>query len=200
MQTRLICDGATIGALYLPPFALTPGRCVCLHLPSAITDDEARLIPALTGRETVRGIHVQSRVLAATMFDLPFPGRFVGIFYRPRIEAWLRSLHIPVEKIADILARNGWTNKTRLEQLPGTPKTLLALEAAWAQNAEAIVFSTAGLDPLGEKRVNEAVSQRLNDCPAVYLSSEYTCNGQVGRRCFKPGICIDVVAVGSLTL
>jgi hypothetical protein len=200
MHTRLLCEGAKVGALYVPPFALVPGSCVCLHLPSPITDDTERLARALTGREVVRGIHIESRVLSAVLWDLPYPGRFLRIFYRPRIESWLRSLRIPPSKITGILARHGWTNKTRLEQLPGTPKTLLVLEAAWAQNAEALVFTTMGLDPLGEMRVNEAVAQRLDDCPAVYLSTQYTCNGELGRRCFKPGICIEAVAADSLAL
>jgi hypothetical protein len=198
MHARLLCEGATVGALHVPAFELHAGSCICLHLPSPITGIE-RLARALTGREAVCGIHVQARMLSAiASVDLPHPGRLLRIVCRPRIESWLRSLGISAQESAAILRRHEWTKNTRVEQLPGTPSTLLALEAAWAQKAEGIVFTTMGLDPLGEMRVNETVRQRLGDCPAIYLSTQYTCNGQIGRRCFNPGICIEAVAADSL--
>jgi hypothetical protein len=201
MDAPLVCDGATVGALHVPPFELRRGGCICLHLPSPITDDMERLVATLTGRAPLPGIHIHGRVLSAiTGIDLPIPGRFLRIFYRPRIESWLRKKGISAEEIKRILARHGWTSSTRVENLPGTPKTFLALEAAWAQDAEGIVFTTMGLGPLGEMRVNEAVLQHLDYCPAIHLSTQYTSNGEVGRRCFKPATCLELVAADSPAL
>jgi hypothetical protein len=201
MTARLVCEGAQVGSLHVPPFELRPGTSICLHLPSPVRyGDMERLAWAFTGRDGVRGIHVQARMLSALSdVDLPHPRGLLGLFYRPRVKTWLlRRSRRSAEEVNRILHRHGWTDKTQIVRLAGTPKTLLALEAAWAAGAEGILFTTMGLDPLGEERVKELVLQHLEDCPAVHLSTQYTCNGQVGRRCFTPGICIETLEATSL--
>jgi hypothetical protein len=76
--------------------------------------------------------------------------------------------------------------------LPGTPRNLLSVEAAWLSGAEAVVFTTLGLDPLGREAVYEVVSSHFLQGGAIHLSFPFLQNERWGRHCFRGTTCIEL--------
>src|SRR5207302_9170661 len=61
--TVLSSDGATLGGLYVPPFRLSGGDLICLHLPGLSgSAEEETLVAALTGKQPVPGLHRSGEV------------------------------------------------------------------------------------------------------------------------------------------
>jgi hypothetical protein len=188
---RISCDGVIIASLSLPPFQLKLGEVLCLHLPSpALSKEETHLINALTGKRLVLGLHLFGRVCFAAP---PTRRGIFGLFRSLHPIDWLRHSGGLLRAEAEaIIERLGLKPEWRLSQLPATPRTLLGLEAAWAQGAEVVVFSTTGLDPTGVLAVFEAVASRLDRCAAISLSYPSVQNGQMKRDCFRGALCLEV--------
>src|SRR5437870_240174 len=64
---RLICDGIMVGKILLPPFRLSLGDLICLHMPClAGSREETEVVEALTGSRALTGIQVHGRAIAAS--------------------------------------------------------------------------------------------------------------------------------------
>ncbi len=61
--------------------------------------------------------------------------------------------------------------KLKYENLPLTPRLLVDLRAALSSGAQLIVFTSAGLDPLGIEQVTASVSDMLGPCSAIEVVS-----------------------------
>jgi hypothetical protein len=122
---------------------------------------------------------------------------------------WLMRPYVTSRKAVDWLARKGgiassearaWLTELdldpdrRIGELAGNPRTLLGLAASWAGGAEVVVFTTAGCDPGGKRRIAGEVERRLNQCPAIHLTYPVTCQGRTEPGCLPlPGrICREV--------
>ncbi len=194
-RTRIHCQGMTVAGRNLPPFDLRGGDFVCLHMPDAVDwDAETKMAEVLCGKMPQSGLQVCGKVVSALYWtELPLRGGFLRMFRRPRVAHWLhKRFGLSSSIVEDILRRHSWTKQTMIEQLPGTPKVLLALEAAWARSAEAIVFSASGLDPLGRQLIYKTIVPRLQDCPVIQLSHQFWTNGQYYRDCFPGVTCLEV--------
>jgi hypothetical protein len=199
MERLLVaCEGITVGSLQVPPFELRAGRLVCLHVPGpADSADQFHLVQALTGARPLPGLRLFGRVEAA--MPPTQPAGLLGLFRRlPRAATWLsRSAGIPAAEAEAIVARLVQATDERVGQLPighlpMNPRTLLGLEAAWARGADAIVFTTVGIDPRGYRLVFEAVSSRLPRCAAIRLSYARWTQGGWERACFPLGTCVEL--------
>lgn len=188
---RMVCDGITVGSLRVPPFQLGGGDLLCLHLPCpAFSREEKQVAHALTGKRPLPGLRISGRVTLA--FPPVVRAGLLGLFHRPLAVDWLRRASgISDLEAGAILLRLGIRAGARVGELPGTPRTLLGLEAAWAGAADALVFLTAGLDPLGRRAVFEAVATHVSRCPAVHLSHAYTTQGRWERSCPPGASCIE---------
>jgi hypothetical protein len=157
------------------------------------SEEENQLIQVLIGKRPVPGLQLHGRVEHA----YPPSGRtgLLGILRPLRSVDWLRrSAGVSLAEANAIVARLGLNPAWRLDQLAGTPKTLLGLEAAWARGAEVVVFSAAGLDPLGTQQAFREVASKLDHGAAVYLSYSFLQNGQEKRECFPGGACIELIS------
>jgi hypothetical protein len=117
-----------------------------------------------------------------------------------RITDWLqytagvpqREAESMLEEGRSILKDHDFAHDWQVCRLPGNPKVVLGLQAAWALGAEAVVFSLVGLDPWGREKIHEAVRARLDRCAAIELSYEFVSNGQPGRDCMPSARCLEV--------
>jgi hypothetical protein len=189
---RLSCEGITLGETILPPFELRAGEGVCLHVPwDGFSREEDQLVRALTGKEAVRGLHLFGKIFRAV--PAVSTRGLLGFFHQPRVVDWFRkAAGVTRAQARNVLTRLGIRAEGRISQLAGTPRTLLGLEAAWARCAEAIVFSTSGLDLCGRSDVLQAVSSHLDRCPAIYLSHWFWQGGQKKRECFPGATCVEI--------
>ncbi|MBL8800211.1 MAG: hypothetical protein JNM56_40395 [Planctomycetia bacterium] len=111
----------------------------------------------------------------------------------PRPAEWLqRVAGLSPTDSAAVVERLGLRPQWRLSQLAMNPRTLLGLEAVWAQGADAVVFQTAGCDPAGLRRVFEAVTGHLMECAAVYLSFEFWQDDRIQRNHLSGAACLEV--------
>jgi hypothetical protein len=189
---RIYCEGVTTGPLWVPPFQLRVEDFICLHMPCLSNSKEERLVvELLTGELPDRRISLSGRVLLA---DPPVcPAGFFGLFRRTRVANWLqRKASIPAPEARAIASRLGLHGDDQVCRLPGNPRALLGLEAAYARGAEAIIFSTVGIDFRGRKAVHESVLSRIDQCPAIHLSFQYWTQGRLERFCHPRARCIDV--------
>jgi hypothetical protein len=196
-RTLITCGGSVVGSLRLPAFTLKTRGFVCLHLPGAVDSEGSRRVAqVLAGERTAAGLEVTARVCRAA----PPTQRagLLGLVRRPRAVDWLRrSGHLTRAQAEAVVTRlvhaaDGRVEHLRVGQLPGTPRVLLGLEAAWARAAEVVLFTTAGLDPLGRRMVYQAVAARLPQCAAVHFSHEYTTQGRWERDCYEGASCVEV--------
>jgi len=65
-----------------------------------------------------------------------------------------------------------------LSRFAGTPRMLLGLRKVYAHSPAVIVFSTAGLDPLGARDTCRFVAEHLPGCSAIYLARPVSRQGQ----------------------
>jgi hypothetical protein len=188
--TRISCSGMQIGAVQIPPFQLRDGELICLHMPSpALSDLEKQIIDLLTGKRS--GLQVSAQV---TWIDPPsWTKGLLGLFYQPRAVAWLRRVaRISPQEALSIVERLGLRREWRVSQLSWDERSLLGLEAAWANRAETIVFSTVGCSFLGRRAIYEAVLSHIDQCPAIHLSYAYWTQGRQERFCHPKARCLEV--------
>jgi hypothetical protein len=186
---RLSCEGVLIGSIWIPPFQLNTGEAACLHMPClAWSREESEIVQALTGERPVPGLRLLGRVRWADP-----PRSTTGWrrwFSQSKAATWLRRA-APITHAQSLatVARLGLRPEWRISQLSGNLQLLLALEAAWAQGAEVVVFSTVGCI---HEPIHDAVAARLAECAVIKLSYEYTQNGRKQRDCFPHSLHVEL--------
>ncbi len=187
-------DGCSIGSLCIPAFELRSGEGICLHLPpSTISPEVEHLIRVLTGKTPLSGIQLFGRVHWAT----PVRNRRYGLtgLFRPmRVADWLTRIAGASPAQAQTILHKLQPSKgdSCIEQLAGTPRTFLSIEAAWLAGADVVIFTTAGLDPLGREAVYQAVASRFPQKSAIHVSFPFLQNDQWGRQCFPGTTCLEL--------
>lgn len=196
MDTLLLSSsGFPVGSFIVPVFQLRRGECVCLHLPEAVPSVEVeRLIEILTGKIAAAGIRLFGRVHWAA----PLRNRRHGLWgmFRPmRAADWLSQIAgASPDQAQTILQKLQPRHRASpIQALAATPRALLSVEAAWLPEADAVVFTTIGLDPLARDAVYKAVSSHFPQGSAVHLSYPFVQNGQRQRHCFRGTRCLELI-------
>ncbi len=191
---HLSSDGFEIGSFAIPAFRLRAGECNCLHLPEAAASSEVQqLIRVLMGKIPLPRVRVFGRVHWAA----PLRNRRYGLsgLFRPmRVADWLSRIAGASSAQARTILQQLHPDERscRIEQLAGTPRTLLSIEGAWLAGAQVVIFPTAGLDPHGREAVYEAVTSRFPQGSAIHLSFPFFQNEQRMRQCFKGTKCLEI--------
>lgn len=154
----------------------------------------------LTGKRPCREVQLHGKVASAIgLTDLQGWRLWlwrVGIrlLKGPRASRWLQRLSgMSRAEATNVLRRLHIPLNYGLRQLPGNPRTLLSLEAAWGSGAEAVVFCTVGCDPRGVEVVYAEITGRVSKGgAAIELAYPYHCNGQIGRRHLPTALCLEV--------
>jgi hypothetical protein len=190
METLFLeCSGVCPKGMVVPPFRLESGGYLCVHTFFAYSAPETRqLLKLLVGEIRLPGILVHGRIIRAGRPTVPL-GPF-ALLRRGTASCWLaRSAQIPVQSAARLL-RHLEVDPCRLvTHLPGTCRTLLGLAKAWESGADVVIYSTAGLDPLGVDRVHHHVASRLDRTAAIHIQYPLV-SGIPG--CWPGGNCVAV--------
>jgi hypothetical protein len=134
------CRGVQVGSIYVPPFELHAGELLCLHLPGPPSGDD-KLVDVLAGAQPIPEIRFSAHVELA---HIP-PARrgLLGLFGRRRALNWFRRTTgtSRAEALA-VMQRLGIDSDRHVDvgALAMNPRTLLALETAFARGAEVVVF------------------------------------------------------------
>ncbi len=86
-----------------------------------------------------------------------------------------------------VMSRLGLPLACRMNRLPGNPKMMLGLEAAFALEPDVIVVELDGVDPMGSIQAVSCVSERLESYGAIYVCHPYWTEGQQYLD-FVPGL------------
>jgi hypothetical protein len=159
---------------------------VCLHMPClAHSPEEVAVADALTGKrpgECCRATNLGAQSVRSSESS-------------DGCEMVLRKTEMTAEQAGAIVEGLGLRARWRIGQLALTPRVLLGLEAAWASQAELLLFATVGLDSSGRTAVFKAVQSHLDQGSAIHLGYAYICQGKLGRDCPEGARCIDLQPV-----
>jgi hypothetical protein len=151
--------------LLLPPIRFSRGRILCLHVPhgshNAVGSLERQLVDV--ARQQAKGILVcrpatsrrGPRQWLWPQTSVDWLARAASVS-RQEAHALIAALPVPV---ATVLSHNA-----------GTPRSLLGIAAALARETDVVVYTTAGLDPLGCEAVHEYIASRRVDLCVIHLS------------------------------
>ena len=174
-----------IGRWHFPAFAARAGECVTFCFPKEAWVDADRIVACLTGMEPVAGLKLHTTVLFAKPAASPSGWR--RWFQDPTPFEWLKKhTTLSEDAIRSFLLKHAMDGNIPLRRFAGTPRALLGLQAAYARKPGGVVFSTAGLDPMGVRDTFRIVAEHLPECSAVYLSWPYVSCGQEHHD-FFPG-------------
>jgi len=184
------CRGFQAGNLLVPSFELGLGSAICLHLPDG-HGSTASLVSGLSHPNPAIQLPVRF-----ARWPTHLRRGLLGFFREVRVVDWLcREASIDPSNALAIMARIPLSADSKLARLAGTPRVLLAIEAAYARGTQALIFTTGGLDPQGKDAVFSLVNRNLDRCAALYLSTPFSCNGLWDRSHFPGAKCLDVAPV-----
>lgn len=189
--------GFSLDSVLVPAFQLRVGECVCLHLPQAMLSSQfEQLIGVLTGKTPIPGVQLFGRVSWAAPLRNHRHG-LLGLFRPMNVADWLSQIAgASPEQVQAILEKiKPRKGTTRIAHLAWTPRTMLSVEAAWLPRADAVVFTTIGLDPLGREALFQAVSSHFHHGSAIHLSFPFLQEGQRRHHCFAGTTCLELAQV-----
>ena len=97
------------------------------------------------------------------------------------------------DAIALFLREHLMDGRVPISRYAGTPRMILRFAAAYSRKPEVLVFSTAGLDPLGVRKAFQIVSEHLPECSAIYLAWPFLSQGQERCESFPDSLSYPVI-------
>jgi hypothetical protein len=189
--------GFEVGQCQFPQFRLHGGEAITLCMPSPNDRIQDQIILGLIGKKRAPGLVIQASVVLATPAN-PQSDWLRWLRNETPCDWLARNTTLKKEQIRCMLDKHGLDGKRPLSNYAGTPRMLLGLEKAYAEAAEVVIFSTAGLDPLGIEKVFRTVAEYLPKCAAMYLAWPYCSEGKERHSHFPGSLRVSVtrVAVG----
>jgi hypothetical protein len=198
-MAKLLMDstGWEIGSWRFPAFQLREGQAITLSLPSGARADrvEEPVLCCLTGKQKAAGLEVFASVVSVVKAN-PKSG-WSSWFKSYTPSAWLKD-NTPLTdvEISSLLSKHRIDNRFPLASYALTPRFLLGLMKTYTLEAEAVVFDTAGLDPMGCQTVFRIVEEHLPKVSAIYLAWPFYCNGVLNRYQMPGSLCLSVADLG----
>jgi hypothetical protein len=198
-ECRIETHGFYVGHLYIPPFSLGRGECVTIVLPVESCANHEPIVAALTGPDAVSGLTRWTPVVFAEPASVPTGWKRWFAPVTPF--AWMKK-HTALSDYAidAFLQAHRMNRRIGLNCCAGTPRAVLGLMAALARSPGVIVFSTAGLDPLGIRETFQIVSDHLPECSAIYLASPYYSQGQLCHNHLPGSLSVSVLIQEAMPL
>jgi hypothetical protein len=186
---NLICRGFAVDQYCVPSFEVHAGEQLALQLP-AYFHGKNELIAALTGSTPSSDIEIAK----SSVFALPAnpPTGWRRWFSNPTPTEWLIAHGFPRHEVVAVLAQHAIDNRFRLEQLAANSRALLGLAAAFRRQPNVVVFDTAGLDPAGERAVQEMVQSHLGQSSVVYLCWPTRSHGGESYRVYPGSTAVEL--------
>lgn len=164
MKTLLTCDGMCVGDATIPPFEVSTGDYVGLANPVEYGDQWKELMQSLGGLCLRPEVHIAGRSSVITPPGFQELEETLG---PQRITDVAMGRGLPRASAERIIIGLGLDPDRAYGDLQLTPRLILDLRLAWAEGAELVIFSSAGLDPSGVVAVDGEVSKVLDRCSAV---------------------------------
>lgn len=153
--------------LVIPAFEAKMYEIVDLVIPGDFTSGYSTFIDALP--EWAANIpDIQGEISCICDTPIKLPRLFVSRF---TIERYLTRSAVRDSEIDDILASIGYARDAPVTSLDLTSQMLAQVSVAIAKKASVLIYSTAGLDPVGVRRVAETVCQEKNAMAGVAVVS-----------------------------
>jgi len=193
VMSRLVmkCCGERLLDVFLPEFELSVGQVLTIQLPTHFNDET--LVDVLTGRKKSTYLEIFGRVRFASVSSLDSQAGFLDRlhlrFYSPRVlDQFTRHSNITAERALAIMSSLGIEPGRRINQLPGNPRLRLALQLAFADASDVVVFNTGGCDPCGVLQAYEDIASYLPRGAAIEICSPLLgVGGQIARKPGFPG-------------
>jgi hypothetical protein len=149
----LRCSGTTCGGVVVPAFELSQGSSYGISVPTGFGEDWTSLMKTLSGEIKNPNVQLfQSGVTVCPQLGCKQFGDDANVGDS------LKSLGFSATDYDAINAKGRVVASTTIDELPATPKLLINLLGALRTPNRLIVFTTAGLDPLGIKAANRLIA------------------------------------------
>lgn len=187
-NTLLSCSGFRIGEVWIPRFEVFTEEHVGLALPCWSSFPLTELCNILVGTIPKSGVRAFGKTMAVA---LPGLSRVEGSqtvieFISSRALASVHAGAIVRDLDIELTSHYGL--------LPYTSRVIIDLRIAWTQQPQLLVFSTSGLDPLGERDVGAEVKRWQRQCSALHVFCEPSVPCEDDRyECTKVVRCIPFV-------
>jgi hypothetical protein len=190
---RINSQGFSVGRWRFPAFSLRRGECITLCVPKEALVDQERIVASLTGLESVLGMTVSGTVAFAE------PTLHSSIWrqwlFRATPFDWMKkNTDLSEGAIVSYLEEHHIDRRIPVSRHGGTPRMMLRLAAAYSLGPDNLIFSTAGLDSLGARKVFQIVSEHLSKCSAIYLARPLLSRGQEHHEFFPGSLSVPVTA------
>jgi hypothetical protein len=170
-QPQYVCEGFHVGKYCVPAFQIHRGEIVRLDVPNTHALPFEELRRTLGDQVSQGSVHAVGKV---ALIDWIVPrSAFLELFHRQRAIEWFcLQTHLPAADARAWIERVGLEPDVPIAHLAGgTPRRLLAIQAALAKGADVIIFDTAGLDPMGLRRAWSALSEQIGESAAVWITA-----------------------------
>ncbi|WP_149108534.1 hypothetical protein [Limnoglobus roseus] len=176
-------------AIAVPELDFSPGQVLCLHIPHGFHLQEAAIEQGILRASQ----HANKSVLICR----PATGRrgLREFIRRQRTVEWLaRAGDISKADAAQVIDEFGVTVREIMCHNAGTPRCFLGIAAAICRKPDVLLYSSAGLDPLGRVAVHHYVAANGQNLCAVHLSgaSAFGDGTPAPRVCPPRARCIEL--------
>ena len=167
MNDKVIdCLGFKLGDISVPPFELNVGEFKQIQW---LFSEKDRFLKIVTGKEKHPALKIFKPI------DVVSPpiskNWFSWIFDRQTAKDYLlKNTIFSNDDVMDVLQKFNIHPNLPIHSMGLTQRLLLALEIAWTQ-VNVVIFTTAGLDPLGVETICESVKARLDGGASLHVSS-----------------------------
>ena len=197
-ECQIESRGFSIGRWRFPEFSLRVGESITLCLPKEAIADQQAILAAITGSKLVSGL----TVCGASVLAEPASGTsgWRRWFSETTPFDWMKGhTTLSDDAISTYLHKHRMDGRTSLNRYAGTPRMVLGLAAAIAQNPDVLVFSTGGLDPSGIREVFQVVTEHLSDCSVIYLAWPSFSLEQYRHESFPGSLIVPVTEMADLS-
>lgn len=195
---QVICSGMTIGTISIPAFTLCKHEMLFLKWPLDIgTREEKIFFKMLLKKYQVDCIKIFGNPVKIGLFSLN-----TSFFFTFRWRKWRNKTvfeylqfftKLTNDSIEEILCNLGISLSDNFQLLSMTERLLVEIEIALVKS-NILIFSTDGLDPLGERRVVEYIKGKLSGISAICI-----CYPLIGYR-FGEDTCSNILDIDKTSI
>jgi hypothetical protein len=168
-QLLLECKGLKLGTINIPAFQVLLGEVVAVVEPTESWDECINLMRVLSGRAAAQGVTVNCQVGILDPFLSFAQGE--GIMDRP-LPDLLRENGLTKSEAYEVIVAAGLQPNLTYRDAQLTNRLLLEIKVSLLRGVQLMVFSTAGLDPLGVDRVLTEARNCRTQCSSLALFHE----------------------------
>jgi hypothetical protein len=165
-RTILECYGFQHADTDIPAFRVKQGEHIAILVPWHEDRDWTTFMEVLAGHSDCSAVSAQ-----CPTYVIPCGGFEEDVSAAPTVANILQRHGVEHERAAAIEGDLSLEPSKPYDHLAFTPRIELSLEIASYKGAELIVFSTAGLDPMGLQKVSQRIRAFKTPCATIDIRS-----------------------------